>query len=281
MGQKQNENQQLRKNSTEPDERIIRNWPIHERKAIESFHLKKLCEFNAKDFNNLEAKLITLQSFTGQRDLLSDEAVSELIEYLLDYFPNVAIDEIDNAVKMSAAGLIFDERGQPVKSEHYQNFGAIYLSNILKPYQNYRGSIVKKYYVEEEKIAVKEAKAKEPKKTPEEERETMVTFTLASLESYRNEEPLIALDRIYDFLSKEKLLNLTTEKQQEYEKQAKSIIHSQSLKGDRTALSILEVMKADQGQTLIQRAKGLAVRAYFREIIKSNIDLADMLVIIK
>ncbi len=214
---------------------------------------------------------------------MSDDAITELITYLLDYFPNIAIDEIDNAVKMSAAGLIFDERSQPVKSEHYQNFGAIYLSNILKPYQNYRGTVVRKYYDQEDKLIAEEKQAAIPKKTPEEEREILVALTLSNLNSYKinPEGPFTALHLVYDFLEKEGKINYTKEKKLEFQQLAKSALLRDSARGGK-AKSMLDVIKTDVGlDTINLRAKGLAVRAYYKNVVQSNIDLADILVIIK
>jgi hypothetical protein len=222
--------------------------------------------------------LILIQKFVGLKTFLSDPEMEMLIEYITDEFPDFAIDEIDNAVRMAISGRLLGENSKPI-SEHYNEFGALYLTKILKPYQHYRGSIIRKYndavfhLLEEERIK------NIPKKTPEEERKATINFCLSAFDNFKNSIPTIGLDRVYDFLASEKKISVTHEKYKQYEEIALQTIKRESKRGNSHAQTILEAINNDESSnaSLLAKTKTLAVKAHFIELMELKAELSDHL----
>ena len=263
-----------------PDQKIIQHWLIHEIKTIEGWMAKKMPAFTGKDFNLLEEQINDTQSFLGIKEehLLGDREVFTLLEYLKEEFPDFSVSEIGHAVKMAVAGRLYgeDKNGQSkqVDAQHYNEFGALYLTKILKAYRIFRGSIISKYDQGEKKLLIAET-TKEPEPlTEEKKRENMISFALITFENFKTDLPVGGLDRVYDFLAKEKKINLTNEEKVKYEVAAKDEISRAAKKGG-PAKNIFDTMmgNAFNDGTIVAKAKSNAVKAYFTQLLKADKEL--------
>lgn len=261
---------------TEPDKKIIHDWPTHEKKTIEAWCCKRICDFESADFNRLDAKLVMIQRFVGVKDFLSDPEMDMLIEYLTDEFPSYAIEEIEQAVRLAVANRLLSEAGKPL-SEHYNEFGALYLTKILQAYASFRGKIVRKY--QDGVLALIEADrlANQKPLTPEQNRQNLISFAMAAFLSYKEGHPTIGLDRIYDFLKEENRIDITGERWAQFSETAKEALKMEAKRGDSLAKSIMQAIAIDESTngTLIAKTKTLAVKDHFRQLIDNNAHLGD------
>ena len=263
---------------TEPDKRIIHDWPVHEKKTIEAFCQKKIADFESNDFNRFEAKLIMIQKFVGAKDFLSDPEMEMLIEYLTDEFHYYSIEEIEQAVRLAVAERITSENGKSL-AEHYNEFGANYLTKILKAFFNYRGTVVRKYY-EGEAALIEADKLKQQKPwTDAEKRQINIKFALGAFENHKTASPTFGLDKVFDFLSSEALLSIPPETWEKYRQTAMAALKHEAKRGNSTAVNILAAFNIDQSSngSIDARIKTLAVRAYFEQILAENKNLTELL----
>lgn len=214
--------------------------------------------------------------------LLGDEEMDDLIEYLTDEFSDLSTEEIENAVKLAVAGkiTIINGQGREIGAEHFNEFGALYLQRILKPYQNYRGSIVRKYYEGQDALEAEEKEKNKPPRTAEEDRQAMIKLALSNFESFKAKEPiLVGLHLVFDCLQAEGLCQYDETRM----KQFKEAAIANANRGKRTDLSAAKSAGAImQNNDLVSKSlqmdiKVLAVKAYFSELKELNAELSDYL----
>lgn len=265
----------------EPDKKIIQNWLNHEKKTIKAWCQKKISDFEEDDLRELEIRLIRLQRFVGTSRLLGDDEMEDLIEYLQDEFPDMATDEIDNAVKLAVAEkiVVTDARGRVMGAEHFNEFGALYLHRILKPYQNYRGSIIRKYYEGEEALRAAEKKKSTPAPTAEQLRVNAISHALSCFDSFSKEQPMAGLHLVFDTLQGEGLMKYDEARMQQFRDKAKENLEKEAKRGNTRAKSLLDVLKGSDivSNSLDWDIKALAVKAYFSELIQMEAKLSDYL----
>lgn len=278
MEAKTSANNKLIPKLTEPDKRIIHDWPVHEKKTIEAFCQKKIADFESNDFNRFEAKLIMIQKFVGAKDFLSDPEMEMLIEYLTDEFHYYSIEEIEQAVRLAVAERIVSETGKSL-AEHYNEFGANYLTKILKAFFNYRGTVVRKYY-EGEAALIEADKLKQQKPwTDAEKRQINIRFALGAFENHKTASPTFGLDKVFDFLQNEAILEVAPEKWEQYRQTAMAALKHEAKRGNSIASSVLQTLNNNQNSNegLTARIKTLAIRAYFELILAESKNLTDFL----
>lgn len=268
----------------EPNPKIIATWQRHEKKTIEAWCQNKISDFEPEEFNELEVKLIRLQRFVGTSRLLGDDEMEDLIEYLSDEFPDFASDEIVNAVKLAVAGklAVTDGRGREIGAEHFNEFGALYLQRILRPYQNFRGSIIRKYYDIEEQMRREAERAKIKPPTEEQQWALRTSHAISCFDSYKNGGPMAGLHLVHETLLQAGLFpNEHEERFEKFKALAKQNVEIEARKGNTKAKSLLQIMQTSDILTntasLEHEAKVLMVKAYFAELKQTDKELRDEL----
>lgn len=207
--------------------------------------------------------------------------MEDLIEYLSDEFPDFASDEIVNAVKLAVAGklAVTDGRGREIGAEHFNEFGALYLQRILRPYQNFRGSIIRKYHDTEEQMRREAQKAKAKPLTEQEQWGLRTSHAISCFDSYKKDGPMAGLHLVFETLQQAQLIPGTDDHMEKFRKVAKENLEAQARRGNHNARSILEIVKSGDvvSNSLEHDAKVLAVKAYFAELKQNELELKDQL----
>lgn len=222
-----------------------------------------------------------MQRAVGANHLLDDLSMEDLLEFLHNEFSDFTTNEIKHAINETIIERlqVFDINGKRLGATTYDQFGAHYLTPILKSYQHFRGAIIKKYYdgIEAEKEA--ERIKAIPPRTKEDERQERLTFALTTFKNFKNDLPCIGLDRVYNFLKAEGKINYDKDRRAQFKAQAKENIMADARRGDANsrAKSIAEILKTNEtyNGVLEIAGKALAVKAYFTELIGLNAELSD------
>lgn len=145
---------------TKLDQEITVTFSRTEKKIIELVIFPQLSEFNSNaELQLLGKELVKIQKFLGCKKPLGEDAEDDLVSHLLEFFGDFTIAEINRSVKLAAAGeLELDD------NEHYERFGVLYLSKILKLYRRIRNQVVAKY----RKLELEKIQALNDKLSPEE-----------------------------------------------------------------------------------------------------------------
>ena len=217
-----------------------------------------------------------VQVFIGVREFLPDRGMERIMEYITDEFPFYSTEEIYCAVTNATAERTRTEEGRLIK--HYNEFNATYLTQVLKAYYNFRGSIVRKYY--EGEAALIEADKLKHKALPNETeiRKISISFAKSAFENHKTASPTLGLDKVFDFLQKEGILSVLPEKWEQYRQTAMATLKYESKRGNSIAVNILQALATDQSSngSLEARIKTLAVKAYFEQIIAEGKDLSQI-----
>jgi hypothetical protein len=207
--------------------------------------------------------------------------MEDLIEFLKDEFSDLSSDEIDNAVKLAVAEkiVITDGRGRVTGAEHFNEFGALYLQRILKPYQNFRGSIIRKYYEAVEALAREDQQKNKKPPTPEQIRINGINHALSCFDSFKNGQPCAGLHLVFDTLQSEGLMKYDEARMEQFKTTARENLEKEAKRGNTRAKSILDVMKASDvvSNSLEWDTKVLAVKAYFSELMEIEAELSEYL----
>lgn len=126
----------------------------------------------------MAAALLTIQKYLGCKNVLQDDATENLISDLLEFFPEFTIEEIDRAVRLASNGqLDIDD------NEHYEKFGSIYLSKILKVYRGIRNKVIRRY----QQLEVQKITDQQRKLSPEEIREIHREGCILKFEEFKKD----------------------------------------------------------------------------------------------
>lgn len=235
-----------------------------------------MSSFSGKEIALLEQELILIQKDVGVKQLLGDIEVERLIEKLLNEFEDFTIQEITHAVNEAVMGrLMFD--GKPVDPNHYGEFGFMYLARILKAYQFYRGTIIRKYYDGEEQLRIEDQKANAAPLTEDQKRDSARKLALSNFESFCEGRPTVALHLVYETLNQAGLMKFPEEKMKVFRETALQNTKREAVRGNTSAKSIMEVLKRDNGtDPLDWQVKALAVKAFFSELKDMEVQLCDI-----
>lgn len=265
----------MQKNSTEPNKKIIATWLNRDKRVLyASFGLKypqhpkhqppykKIGQFDeSKDLQELEAALYVLQRSVGINQLLGDPEMERLITFLQDEFEDMNILELDCAINLANGGHLFVEKD----GQHYQNFTALWLKTILTPFRVYRLKLITKHNNEVAEMELKELAVPAEPISAEQLLEIDKKYIIGCYENFTNGIPLAFHYRIYDVLSRNNLIIVTRDEQQNFEAKARDNIRRRASKDERakTLLSAIELMTDIGTDGLIREAKKLAVEAFF------------------
>ncbi len=199
---------------TQPNEKIIHIWPNREKKII-NFHCeKKIANFTADDFAQLEVKLLILQRFVGINQLISDAEMEMLKEFLSEELNDFSISEIEYSIKLAVAGHI------EAKIDHWQAFTAQYLYPIFIKYRLLRSAVLSKYYAAEDSQRAIEAKANRPTQTEEELFLSNKKLCISAFDNFKLKISIIGMHKVFDILWELNLIPYTKEKMLQFEEMA-------------------------------------------------------------
>lgn len=241
--------------------------------------LPRLGEFREnKQLQELAAALLTIQKYLGCKNVLQDDATENLISDLLEFFPEYTIAEIDRAVRLASNGqLDIDD------NEHYEKFGSIYLSKILKVYRNIRNKVVRRY----QQLEVQKITDQQRKLSPEEIQEIHRNGCILKFEEFKKDGHCYDFgNAAFNFLRKIGLIEAFTE-------EAEAAIRERALermranaalcadKGEKKAMfalveKIINDNLSENGQ-LVANMKTIALNDYFLNLTTESKELAILI----
>jgi len=214
-----------------------------------------------------------------------------LLEFIQTELKHFTPEELKLAFRMAVAGEL------NVEISHFQNFNAMYLSNVMNAYKEKRGAALIEMN--------QKLKAMEPKKEPTEAEqiaafwEYMEQFVGSKFEQYRTTKQIdwdkvFGSDHMFIQLEKLGIIHLTVDRKNEIMKIAETQVKTQwenerSQSRDRVREirqlreALAEGLKPPQNfqQKVVTRARELAIEQTFASMLESNIDFKETIQSIK
>lgn len=91
---------------------------------------KPIKQYDESDIARLAGRIVWWQNMLGVTTPLTIPETEDLIEHLQEFYEEMSMEEIELALKMTAA-----HRLDLQKTDHYNRFGIIYLGNVLAAYK--------------------------------------------------------------------------------------------------------------------------------------------------
>ena len=214
-----------------------------------------------------------------------------LLEFIQTELKHFTPEELKLAFRMAVAGEL------NVEILHFQNFNAVYLSNVMNAYKEKRGAALTEMN--------QKLKALEPKKEPTEAEQIaafwdyMEKFVGSKFEEYRTTkridwDKVFGSDHMFIQLEKLGIIHLTVQTKNEIMKIAETQVKTQwenerSQSRDRVREirqlreALAEGLKPPQNfqQKVVTRARELAIEQTFASMLESNIDFKETIQSIK
>lgn len=214
-----------------------------------------------------------------------------LLEFIQTELKHFTPEELKLAFRMAVAGEL------NVEILHFQNFNAVYLSNVMNAYKEKRGAALTEMN--------QKLKALEPKKEPTEAEQIaafwdyMEQFVGSKFEEYRTTkridwDKVFGSDHMFIQLEKLGIIHLSVQTKNEIMKIAETQVKNQwenerSQSRDRVREirqlreALAEGLKPPQNfqQKVVTRARELAIEQTFASMLESNIDFKETIQSIK
>lgn len=214
-----------------------------------------------------------------------------LLEFIQTELKHFTPEEIKLAFRMAVAGEL------NVEISHFQNFNAMYLSNVMNAYKEKRGAALTEMN--------QKLRALEPKKEPTEAEQIaafwdyMEQFVGSKFEEYRtnkriNWENVFGSDHMFIQLEKLGIIHLTINRKNEIMKIAESQVktkweneRTKSRDRVRQVRQLREALANGVGspksfqQQAVTRAREIAIEETFKSMLDSNIDFNQTIQSIK
>lgn len=260
-----------------PDQRIIQTWSEREKRIVDYYFEKKVSEFVEEDFAALDRKINLWQGFLGVKDILLEHHIHELMEYIQEYFMDFSIMEMDLAIKLAVAKELHIEDNQ-----HYNNFGALYLSKVFVAYREYRGRTIVRYFKHLDAL-VNEDK---PKPNTEQQRILMnYTGSISLFTLFKNNKNIIDLGNVtFNYLDELGMIPFSSERRLALKKLSTenyiSNLKKKSEKGESSMKDLIEAMvnnKKTEEEMLQYEYKKYALNVFFGELVEMELELKELL----
>ena len=265
-----------------PDQRIIQDWSKNDRLIVEFSFEKKMSEFDENDFIELDKRINQWQGFLGVKDIISDTRIRELLIYLRDYFSNFSIAEMEFAIKLGISGEMEIE-----DTQHYNNFGAQYLSKLFVGYKKLRNVVMTRYNKALDELLTQDAKAGV---TELEKLQIAYNSTIAMFALYKkNNEVTDISNSIYNFLDRIEVIPFNADRRAQIretakakylelkELQAKAPQSKEESKNIKDLVEAVMNMSKTGEQILEYEYKKLSLHIYFAELVQMEVEIKDVL----
>lgn len=243
-------------------------WPQHptDKKGKVLPPVRRIGEFDAPEYKDLEKMLIKIQKQVGIKQLLDHDDNDTIMMFLRREFPDFNIFELQSAFLLADGGhlnIVEIHGGQQIKSDtkHYGEFTCAYLKKILTPYRQYRAKVINRHLDEEMAMVLKMMDSEQPAETPEQKLLKDKQFLISAYNNYTTGLPIYGLNRLYDMLNQRGIVNFTTDLKQKFKTQAVQKLTTESKKDPRIKSIVQAFNKGLQigKNSVIQEAKKLAV----------------------
>jgi hypothetical protein len=244
---------------------------------------KQFCDFADNDFKELHKLLLKWAKFIGLKEVPDEEHIFMLVVFLKEHFPKFTLKSTTKAFNLAIAGKI------NVDARHFNQLSPIYISGIFNAYLEHKQKIHKKMV---EQIA--RAKREEEEKTPlskEEVRGEMIDGALGVFDMYKKTWENEGKKEIfpfgfltYDFLTKERICNLTNDEKAKIVPIAQKIAldkQEQKLRGKRgmekniiqTAINEIQEHNTKKSDIVLNECKNVALSVFFQKLIENEEEL--------
>jgi len=230
---------------------------------------KRLKDFSTKeDLMLINSLIVRWATYVG---IATPEAteINMLANFIKEHFPNFNAYDIKECINLLANQTLDTD------AEHYGKLSPIYISKVLRDYQEYRNNIIFKVRDTIQKL-------KEAETVPISDKDRIANFkqllTIAKKENVQGLTYIDAGDSLYNFIKFNKLIAITTELKDEAMDYGNKFYMAQRKKKVTETVIKNESFKkvAD-----MQFDKDDIIRKYAREFVVNrfllNLDLADIL----
>ena len=230
---------------------------------------KRLKDFSTKeDLMMINSLIVRWATYVG---IATPEAteINMLANFIKEHFPNFNAYDIKECINLLANQTLDTD------AEHYGKLSPIYISKVLRDYQEYRNNIIFKVRDNIQKL-------KEAETVPIADKDRIANFkqllTIAKKENVQGLTYIDAGDSLYNFIKFNKLIAITTELKDEAMDYGNKLYLAQRKKKVTETVIKNESFKkvAD-----MQFDKDDIIRKYAREFVVNrfllNLDLADIL----
>lgn len=251
---------------------ILANLPI-ECKTIVKLHLetKKLRSYTANDYEAVDKYLISLCELSGIKKP-SKEVRIGILGFLKEAYADFSLEEIKRAILMAYKFELDIDDINP-----YGGLTAIWLGKILNAYKKVKNKELQEYNKRKEKLELESKMQISGQDADQIMRQAVISHYT---QFFKNGVLIDFGNSLYNYLVKRKLIDLTPEQKKELMIGAMEVLKIRSMNAtpDNPFERILKSMRGDIPENIvIQEAKTLAVRNFFKEIHSSNKDISKVL----
>jgi len=239
-----------------------------------------MSEFDEGDFIELDKRINRWQGFLGVKDIITDDTIRELLEFLRDYFSDFSIPEMEFAIKLGISGEI-----QIEDTQHYNNFGAMYLSKIFGAYRKFRGKIIIFYNRELDNLLRESIQVSEEGKLQIAYNSTIIMFSMYK----KNNEVTDIGNCTYNFLEQIEVIPFNADRKAQIrgiaktkyletkELQSKAPLSKEDSKNIKELIEAVLNMSKTGDQILEYEYKKLSLHIYFAELVQMEVEIKDIL----
>ncbi|PSG90889.1 hypothetical protein [Aurantibacter aestuarii] len=239
---------------------------VFAKKTIEFVKLRDLPEQTFK--NGLALLFVRIVNLLGIKNPLEKVNIDDIKTLINMRFLNLSLEEIDYAFKLERFGVLTP------KTQHYQNFNASYVSEVLTKYKEW----LKQTRVNNNLQIAPVEKQKEL--TQDEKDLIMYQAVLDCFENYKSNGTIIGISsHIYQHLCDINVVSFSDQQKKQKYKVAKDFLYKEAglNKSYFKKVKDLKFLQKNENTLVIDQAKKMLLEDFFNKLIAKNTHIKQFL----